>query len=372
MGFNPFSSSGAIATSINRWLGHEHVPVRAAAPRPADPAGVVNPDDIDPGDLNPDAVNPDEIVDAMLALGRSALLMRPQVAEKLADQHQRAAAQAFEDSMVLIAAGDVAVLGAAEDGDPDLVTEHLIFVDAFFLGRFAVTNAQFRSFVADGGYENDVFWHDAVRESRRGFVNRSGEPGPRYWTRGRCQAGHDRHPVVGVNWFEAAAFARWSGCRLPTDAEWIKAATCPVDVASGHLDQRQWPWGNAIERSRANLWNSGPGATVAVDEFPSGNAPNGVQQLVGNVWEWTATDFGEWDPPHLQLDEGDFKSLRGAAFDTYFDCQTTCQFQSGESLLARKHNIGFRCAVGAADLVRDPSTATGPSPQGAPFGGVRR
>jgi iron(II)-dependent oxidoreductase len=90
---------------------------------------------------------------------------------------------------------------------------------------------------------------------------------------------------------------------------------------------------------------------VPVDDYEAGASISGVYQLVGNVWEWTSTNFGAWDPPAKRLElNTPMKSIRGGAFDTYFDGQATCQFQSGESPVERRHNVGFRCAVGVCDL----------------------
>jgi iron(II)-dependent oxidoreductase len=76
-----------------------------------------------------------------------------------------------------------------------------------------------------------------------------------------------------------------------------------------------------------------------------------VQQLVGNVWEWTSSAFSAWEPAGRKIETTmPLKSIRGGAFDTYFDTQAHCQFQSGESPLTRKHNIGFRCALGFCDV----------------------
>jgi iron(II)-dependent oxidoreductase len=114
-----------------------------------------------------------------------------------------------------------------------------------------------------------------------------------------------------------------------------------------------------MERSRANLWGAGPGGTVPVDEFREGVSAGGVHQLIGNVWEWTTADFGfdDLDGPLLDDPTGSavMKSIRGGAFDTYFDAQATCQFRSGDHPLARKHNIGFRCALSACDVFARPT-----------------
>ena len=89
-----------------------------------------------------------------------------------------------------------------------------------------------------------------------------------------------------------------------------------------------------------------------MDAFPQGATVAGVHQMIGNVWEWTATPFGHWDHPKTALQlPCPMKTLRGGAFDSYFDGQVTCHFSSGDSPLARKHNIGFRCALSLCDVV---------------------
>ncbi len=160
--------------------------------------------------------------------------------------------------------------------------------------------------------------------------------------------------MVGVSWYEASAFARWLGKRLATDAEWVRAASAPILLPGGELRQRRFPWGDKPERNRANLWGAIPAGTLPVDALPQGDSAGGVSQMIGNVWEWTAGDFDAESPTRLSPDgslrSAARKSLRGGAFDTYFDVQATCQFQSGDHPLARKHNIGFRCALGTCDL----------------------
>jgi len=157
--------------------------------------------------------------------------------------------------------------------------------------------------------------------------------------------------VVGVCWYEAMAYARWVGKRLPTDAEWVKAASWPVSLSASQRIQRRYPWGDSMERKRANLWGTGPNTTVAVDDYPDGVSVGGAYHLIGNVWEWTRGDFRGLPGLEGELTfDRPMKSLRGGAFDTYFDNQATCQFQSGEAAIARKPNIGFRCALSVCDL----------------------
>jgi iron(II)-dependent oxidoreductase len=154
-----------------------------------------------------------------------------------------------------------------------------------------------------------------------------------------------------VSWYEASACARWLGKRLPSDAEWVKAVAWPVQLSPAVRVQRRYPWGDTMDRAKANLWGSGPGRIVSVHAFAAGTSVGGVQQLVGNVWEWLSGAFAADDRDGSLRLPTPMKSIRGGAFDTYFDDQAACQFQSGENPLARRHNIGFRCAIGVCDLL---------------------
>jgi gamma-glutamyl hercynylcysteine S-oxide synthase len=222
---------------------------------------------------------------------------------------------------------------------------------ACFLDRYAVTNREYRAFVESGGYEQMSLWDGMIWPAVLGFVDTTGQSGPRYWVNGTFPTGEADYPVVGVSWYEACAFARWVGKRLPTDAEWVKAASWPVFAEDSQPVQRRFPWGDAMDRKRANIWGSGFERTIPVRALPASVSASGIEQLVGNVWEWTSTTFGMWDGPNDHLDSPQaLKSLRGGAFDTYFESQANCHFQSGASPLDRKHNIGFRCALGFCDV----------------------
>jgi len=308
---------------------------------------------IDPADTG-------ALIENMLAQGRFALLLRPQIAARLNEEQFQRALAALEDEMALVPDGDV-VLGQLDDPvDENQLTEEemavrqgrVVRVEHFFLDRYPVTNRQFYEFVAAGGYQQVALWEPSILPAVLDFVDQTGLPGPRSWKKG-CYEPHLRdHPVVGVSWYEASAYARWVGKRLSTDAEWVKAAGWPVSVSATMRVQRRYPWGDTMDRTRANLWGSGPKGTVPVNQFAEGVSVGGVYQLVGNVWEWMR---GSFVPPELPGEkwvlEASMKSIRGGAFDTYFDNQATCQFQSGETAIARRHNVGFRCAVGICDLV---------------------
>jgi iron(II)-dependent oxidoreductase len=111
-----------------------------------------------------------------------------------------------------------------------------------------------------------------------------------------------------------------------------------------------------MDRRKANVWGSGPGRVVPVDEFTEGVSVGGLYQLIGNVWEWTASSL-DVDPAAEADMHGKqvlLKSIRGGAFDTYFENQANCQFASGENPISRKHNIGFRCALSVCDISGPP------------------
>ncbi len=324
--------------------------------------------------------DPTSLVRQMLAQGRYTLLLRPQIAASLVDAQFAEALDALEKAMALVPDGEV-VLGqideALEDGrldDAEIAASRgrVVAVQRFFLDRHLVTNRQYFEFVAAGGYEQGALWDEAVLPAVLDFVDSTGQPGPRSWKDGWYLPGREDHPVVGVSWYEASAYARWVGKRLPSDAEWVKAASWPVQVSATSRMQRKYPWGDTMDRRRANLWGSGPGTTVPVTENAEGVSVGGVRQMIGNVWEWTSSNFRTADHPNgpVVLDVP-MKSLRGGAFDTYFDVQATCHFQSGESLLGRKPNVGFRCAVGVCDvlLAREKKTSAPeplPEPEDSP------
>ncbi len=297
------------------------------------------------------------LVDEMLSRGRYALLLRPQLITNLSPDQLARARSSLSEGMCLVPAGEVALRRVAtftdEVEEPGLSDEAPMWVDGYYLDRFQVTNAQYSQFVRHGGYEQMAIWDPEVLPAVLDFVDQTGHPGPRFWRDGRFPRGADHHPVVGVCWYEAAAYARWVGKRLPTDAEWVKAASWPVAIVGHPLMQRRYPWGEAVDRTRANLWGSGPETTAPVDSFPGGVSVGGVQQMIGNVWEWTVDPLAidddednEYEQPPCQ----ELKSLRGGAYDTYLDCQATNHFQSGDNALARKHNVGFRCAISLCDF----------------------
>jgi iron(II)-dependent oxidoreductase len=300
---------------------------------------------------------PQEIVAQMLAHGRAPLLLREQIAETMSAADLQVALDQLRKSMAPVPAGEVGIddwrIGLGLLSEEDTLPMRASVAE-FWIDRHQVTNEQYLSFVASGGYGNAAFWHDEVTEHRALFVDRTGKPGPRYWRRGQFIEGQATHPVVGVSWYEAAAYARWAGKRLPTGPEWVRAASLPIQAGQNAAAQRRYPWGESLDRRAAHLWGTEPaGATCSVFEYGDGATPHGVHQLIGNVWEWSESDLSACQiDERVELPEP-LKALRGGAFDTYFDCQATTQFQSGDQPLARRHNIGFRCVINNDDLVTE-------------------
>lgn len=289
------------------------------------------------------------LINEMIFQGRYAVLLRPEVAKNLTAEQRKEVFRVLREEMAEVKAGRVLLL----DGNGGLNSDatSLRDVDHLYMDRFTVSNSEFQEFVDAGGYNKPELWDEAIRDSLTSFTDRSQRLGPRFWRNGKFPPGTAEQPVVGVSWYEADAFSRWAGKRLPTDAEWIKTAISPRASVVSSEQLTRFPWGNAFREDRANLWSSGKGQSVAVAEYPGGQSAEGVHQMIGNVWEWMADPLsnafrrGELAGPAAQ-----FKSLRGGAFDTYVESQAACNAMSGDSPLARRDNIGFRCALSAADL----------------------
>jgi iron(II)-dependent oxidoreductase len=269
--------------------------------------------------------------------------------------------KAIEHDMAIVPAGEVCMISdvviASGNGfevaaDPDEV----VAVDSIYLDRDCVTNADYARFVQADGYCNPDHWPEEVLPNVLQFVDRGGYPAPRFWSKGNPPADKLQHPVVGISWYEANAYATWVGKRLPTTEEWQRSGTWPKGH-SGDGTELRYTWGNAFDPTNANTWARGIGTTTAVQAISTGNTPNGVRQLIGNVWEWVDAQFYPSAESGISVMlEQTMAEIRGGAFDTYFHSQATCQFRTGQPLLYRGSNIGFRCCVSAAHLPIPPDS----------------
>ncbi|MCA9212986.1 MAG: SUMF1/EgtB/PvdO family nonheme iron enzyme [Planctomycetales bacterium] len=267
------------------------------------------------------------------------------------DADKRNAWKILEQKMAVVPKGDVLV--EINDADVfssqiDSVTEDLLFeVDSFYIDRYAVTNEEYAKFVADGGYEQMAYWPEDIFPQVVQIVDSTGIPGPRFWQNGTYPKEKANHPVVGVCWYEANAYALWAGKTLPSCMQWQRAGDWPGDGNGS-----KYPWGNAFDPERANLWSDKTNGTVPVDSYVEGATPNGVYQLIGNVWEWVATLFecnDGLEGTRVAVEQP-MAEIRGGAFDTYFSSQATCQFRTGQPLMMRAQNIGFRCCTAIEEL----------------------
>ena len=144
-----------------------------------------------------------------------------------------------------------------------------VWLDEYAIGKYPITNQEYKAFTDATGYQTPVHWVD-----------------------GKIPEGKENHPVVNVNYYDAQAYCKWLSkitgetYRLPTEEEWEKAAR--------GADGRRYPWGNEWNSNLANTVESGIGDTTPVGKYsPNGDSPYGVADMVGNVWEWTSTEWEE-------------------------------------------------------------------------------
>jgi formylglycine-generating enzyme required for sulfatase activity len=224
-----------------------------------------------------------------------------------------------EDNWVTIPAGTFhmgAPKGAKKGGSyaPQPSEERMVTLQGFQLGRFPVTVQEFGAFIADGGYKARKHWPEQY-----GVFTAPGD-----WE----QQQYPNRPVVGVSWFEAAAYCNWAQGRLPTEDEWERAARGP--------EGGQYPWGNKprLDASRAN-YGGKVGYPTPVGLFPKGNTPEGLCDMLGNVWEWCA-DAGE-------TTYGPAKVVRGGCWSDSYRPINVWDRYAGEPETRAASN-GFRCA----------------------------
>ncbi len=238
-------------------------------------------------------------------------------------------------TQVAVPAGDFIMGTIAGGGDDNERPVHKVTLDAFWIDRTEVTNAQYRAFVEATGHR---------------------EPGgcetgkPTYGDEAKAN-----HPVVCVSWDDAQAYCEWAGGRLPTEAEWEKAAR--------GTDERMWPWGTGFDGSKVNYCDincalsrkdtggdDGYAESAPVGSYPAGASPYGALDMAGNVWEWVS----DWFTPRGYTlstpvnphgpNSGDWRTLRGGAWNGTLDnARTGCRAW----LEPDKRNvvIGFRCVV---------------------------
>jgi iron(II)-dependent oxidoreductase len=193
-----------------------------------------------------------------------------------------------------------------------------VYLDAYHIDKYEVTNAEYRRFVDATGRAAPTFWNDARFN------------GP-------------TQPVIGVTWHDADAYCRWAGKRLPTEAEWEKAAR--------GTDGRKYSWGEQWDPSRANSTESRLGRTAPLGTYPTGVSSYGAHDMAGNVWEWVADwynkDYYQSSPQRNPKgpNSGTTRVLRGGSW--YSDpFALRAAERNDEPADRRLDRVGVRCARG--------------------------
>jgi len=194
---------------------------------------------------------------------------------------------------------------------------HTVDLPAYYIDRFEVTNARYKPFVDTTGHA---------------------PPQSKAWDGQEIRPGFEQLPVTGVTWHDAAAYAQWAGKRLPTEAEWEKAARGP--------GARVYPWGDEFDAARCNVKAAAKGAPVKVGSFPDGASPFRCCDMVGNVQEWTADTFKPYPgskAPAGASGNPDLKVVRGASWAEERAYLSTCVTRSSLPSDRAENTLGFRC-----------------------------
>ncbi len=233
--------------------------------------------------------------------------------------------------MVLVPAGPfpMGVPPGARDGGRDEYPRHEVFLDAYYIDTFEVTNGRYLEFMTNTGHRPPKHPNDPRQD---------------LWQAGLMPESIADRPVINVDWYDAEAYCRWAGKRLPTEAEWAKAAR--------GTDDRRFPWGN-VEPTHGHVnfnqpWQ-GEKTLMPVGTYEAGKSPFGAYDMAGNVWEWVA----DWyDPRYYEKsparnpkgpETGTHKALRGSGWEV--EAPLVRAFSRVKSdPLNRNYATGFRCA----------------------------
>ncbi len=240
--------------------------------------------------------------------------------------------------MVFVPAGAFTMGSPAGEGGDDEVPQHKVTLEGYWIDRTEVTNSQYQVFVTATGHEEPTTcdW---------------GEP-----TYG--DEVYSNHPVVCVSWEDARQYCEWAGARLPTEAEWEKAAR--------GTDRRTYPWGSSFNGNLTNYCdancegsqkdtavNDGYARTAPVGSYPLGVSPYGAFDMAGNVWEWVSDWYKFYyylSSPELNPqgpDSGQFKILRGGSWYGFYTNERVT-FRATITLDNRNSVTGFRCVVSSS------------------------
>jgi formylglycine-generating enzyme required for sulfatase activity len=244
-------------------------------------------------------------------------------------------AEALDNSVAHVPDGEF-VMGS-DAGDIDERPERLVYVDAFEIDEYEVTNVQYRRFLMATGRHGPRRW-----EGRYEHLLLKGSPD---WDGDAYPPGEVMYPAAGIQWQDAIAYCAWVGKRLPTEAEWEKAAR--------GTDGRKYPWGEVWEAGRANTSDSGLQYPEPVGSHPSGASPYGALDMAGNLWEWVSDLYDRQyygyasasNPGGPSSGTGE-RLLRGGAWDSSVE-QARTSYRNATHFFGPNFRVGFRCARSA-------------------------
>lgn len=226
------------------------------------------------------------------------------------------------EKMAIVSAGEF-IMGT-DDWWPKSGPEHKRTLPDYFIDKYEVSNVEYMKFVKATGRAMPDHWID---------------------NGGKIPPKKEKHPATYVNWFDAKTYCEWVGKRLPTEAEWEKAAR--------GTDGRVFPWGNEFDKNKGNTPQYGKGDTMPVGSFENGKSPYGLYDLVGNVFEWTADWYMAYPGnKHPDPNEGErYRIVRGGSwYDcTYYKCGISSPTYNRIFFnpFTRNNNFGIRCAKDA-------------------------
>jgi hypothetical protein len=235
------------------------------------------------------------------------------------------------------------VMGDDGSDQSDEKPAHEVHLDAYYIGRYPVTNADYKQYKDDVGQPFDI------------------------------PEGKADHPVATVNWYHARDYAAWAGMRLLTEAEWEKAASWDAVAAAEPLlgssflrselqaAKRTYPWGDEFDKEKCNTNESGIGTTTPVGEYsPQGDSPYGCADMAGNVWEWTSSLRESYpyraDDGREDMSSDDRRVLRGGSFYSTADSARCASRNRHNFPLNRIRNFGFRVGVGVVAAPFSPTS----------------
>jgi formylglycine-generating enzyme required for sulfatase activity len=256
-------------------------------------------------------------------------------------------AEALDHSVMYVPAGEF-IMGS-DQGDVDEVPHRVVHLDAFEIDKYEVTNVQYRRFLRAVGSDGPRLWPG--RYSHIVFDH------PPDWEGDRFPPGEAMYPAAGIRWQDASEYCAWTGKRLPTEAEWEKAAR--------GTDGRKYPWGDTWASGLAHV-AGGERYARPVGSHASGASPYGAQDMAGNVWEWVTDlydrEYYSYAPernPQGPISGTGERILRGGAWDS-LPAQARASYRNATHFFGPNFRVGFRCARSAAE--RSPLGAAGGRP----------